>query len=141
MRPLLSIKTLFRTPLKTFLIFILIAAASFAVFSRVTDLAITSREVSRVSSFYRGICALDTGVPTNTSDLVRSSMLSLPNDVPPALTKEEINAFSSLKQVTSVDTRYMTAGIIDFNLSDEVNYSGGVSSKIEDWKTQIILII
>ncbi|MCL2322707.1 MAG: hypothetical protein FWC47_11475 [Oscillospiraceae bacterium] len=130
MRPFLSLRTLFRTPLKTFLIFILIAAASFAVVSRVTDLAITSREVSRVSSFYRGICALDTGIPASTADIVRTSMLSLPNDVPPALTKDEIDAFSSLKQVTSVDTRYMTAGIIDFNLGDEVNRSAGVSSNI-----------
>jgi len=131
MRPLLSLKTLFRTPLKTFLTFLLIAAASFAIFSRVADLAIISREMARVSSFYRGVCALDTGVP-DTSNAVRVSMLSTSKDVtPPGLTKEEINAFASLKQVTSVDTRYMTAGIINgFSRYEGASYTTAVQNNV-----------
>ena len=71
MRPLLSLKTLLRSPVSTILTFLLLAAASFALFSRVTDYAVTSREAARAASYYRGVAALDTGVP-NTSGRLTS---------------------------------------------------------------------
>jgi len=120
MRPGLSLKTLFRAPFKTLVTFLLIAAASFAVFYRVADYTVTQREMSRAISCYRGVAALDNGVP-NTALILGSF---LPNSAryhyyqneiwPPAgLTGEQMNAFSALPGVSSAQTRYMTAGIID----------------------------
>jgi len=128
MRPILSLKTLYRAPFKTLLTFALIAAATFAVFSRVTDYFVTRREFSRAVSFYRGVAAFDTGVP-NTAFFTFSQ---LPNTrkysyyknqeaPPPSLTAEQIDAFSALPGVTSVDARYMTAGVIG-GLSRVTNY-------------------
>lgn len=117
MRPSLSIKTTLRAPFKTLLTFLLIAAATFAVFSRVADYAVTQREMERATSYYRGVAALDTGTP-NTALLMGSC---LPINIefykekapPPSLTAEQVDAFSSLPEVSGTDIRYMTAGVIE----------------------------
>lgn len=120
MRSSLSLKTLLRAPFKTFLTYLLIAAASFGLFYRVTDYAVTQREMERATSYYRGVAAIDNGVQ-NTAVLLASQ---LPNTVrysyykdesPPTspLTAEQMSAFSSLPGVSATETRYMTAGIID----------------------------
>ena len=77
MRPALSLKTLFRAPFKTVITFLLIAAASFAVFYRVADYTVTRREMTRAIGYYRGVVALDNGVK-NTALLLGSI---LPNTV------------------------------------------------------------
>jgi|AGTN01.2.fsa_nt_gi Predicted ABC-type transport system involved in lysophospholipase L1 biosynthesis, permease component len=120
MRPLLSLKTLLRAPFKTLMMFLLIAVASFAVFSRVADYAVTQREMARATGYYRGVAALDNGVP-NTAMLLASFLPNtarysyyMSENAPPAgLTAEQIGAFSTLPGVSSTDIRYMTAGIID----------------------------
>lgn len=120
MRPGLSLKILLRAPFKTLVTFLLIAAASFAVFYRVAEYTVTQREMTRAVSYYRGVAALDNGV-YNTAMMLGSY---LPNSIedsyyekekaPPAgLTKEQMAAFSSLPGVSATDTRYMTAGIIE----------------------------
>lgn len=120
MRSSLSLKTLLRAPFKTFLTYLLIAAASFGLFYRVTDYAVTQREMERATSYYRGVAAIDNGVQ-NTAVLLASQ---LPNTVrysyykdesPPTspLTAEQMSAISSLPGVSATETRYMTAGIID----------------------------
>ena len=55
MRPSLSIKTVFRTPFKTLLTFFLLAAVTFALFSRVGEYSITSREIKNAAKEYHGI--------------------------------------------------------------------------------------
>jgi len=121
MRPILSLKTLFRAPFKTLITFFIITAASFALFSRVTDYAVTQREMARATSYYRGVFAIDKGV-RRTGDFLGSQIrhyMNKPNDtspppVPPIpLTQEQMDAFSSLNGVSGTDTRYMTAGIIE----------------------------
>jgi len=122
MRHSLSLKTLIRTPFKTAMTFLLITAASFAMFSRVADYAVTAREMSKIKNAYNGVAALDNGVPPSgyfmysdiTATLGKKSFgvtfgayFSTPN----ALTSEQINAFSSLPGVTT-DIRYMSGGIM-----------------------------
>ena len=63
MRKSLALKSLLRSPLKTLLTFLLIAAASFALFSRVTDYAVTMRETESVKSLYHAVASLDNTVP------------------------------------------------------------------------------
>lgn len=113
MKPLLSMKTLLRTPFKTMLTFLIIVAASFALFSKVSEYAVTTREMRHATSYYRGVGALDTGVPITAGKNEYSQIHENEILAPPAITAEQIEAFSSLPQVTSTDIRYMTTGISD----------------------------
>lgn len=63
MRKHMGLKILLRAPLKTLLTFLLITSASFALFFRVTDYAVTTRETAKAESFYNGVAALDNTVP------------------------------------------------------------------------------
>lgn len=133
MRKSLALKTLFRSPVKTLLTFLLIVAASFALFSRVTDYAVTTRETKHARDFYHGVAALDNTVPdmivdgeTAVGDILFSSTYE--SEDKPWPTREQIQEFSSLPGVTLADTRYMTAGLVEGckRVFDEVHeeYSG-----------------
>ncbi|MCL2019549.1 MAG: hypothetical protein FWG70_07300 [Oscillospiraceae bacterium] len=126
MRFSLSLKTLLRTPVKTAVTFLLIAAASFALFSRVTDYAVTSREMKQTENYYNGVVALDNGVP-DTANYQYSNMPATVNMVNPwlptekyfwdyatpnPLTKEQLEKFGELSETATSDIRYMTGGII-----------------------------
>ncbi|MCL2053245.1 MAG: hypothetical protein FWG90_02225 [Oscillospiraceae bacterium] len=121
MRFTLIIRTLLRSPIKTILTFTLIAAAGFAVFSRVLDSTATNREMNRAVSYYRGVSAIDTGVENMWwhfgSYLPNSAIGNDPRNPsklpPPTLTAEHVAAFSALPGVSSTDIRYMTSGLID----------------------------
>jgi len=122
----LSMKTLFRTPFKTAMTFLLIVAAAFALFSRVTDYAVTSREMKEAESRYRGVAALDNGVPNTYTSYMYSSLpptvdilatdinfrhAKINYETPNALTIEQMSLFSALPGANT-DMRYMTGGII-----------------------------
>lgn len=104
MRKSTALKTLLRSPAKTLLTFLLIAAASFALFSRVTDYAVTTRESAKAESFYYGVAALDNSTPP--IDYYYPEPKPWPSDA-------QIEEFSSLPGVTLADTRYMTDGLIE----------------------------
>lgn len=104
MKKSVSLKILLRSPLKAILTVLLIAAASFALFSRVTDYAITTREAAKAESFYSGVAALDNSVPPIGT--------FYPEDKPwPS--DEDIERFSSLPGVTLAETRYSTDGLVE----------------------------
>ncbi len=108
MRRSVSLKILLRTPLKTLLTFLLIAAASYALFSRAVDHAVTAREADRAEDFYHGVAALDNTVPPIQSD----EGVIYPDDKPwPSA--EKMAEFASLPGVTLVDERHMTAGLVE----------------------------
>jgi hypothetical protein len=121
MRPTLSLKTLLRSPAKSVLTFLLIAAASFALFSRTVDYAVTERETERAASYYRGITALDNGVQ-NTAMIETSQMPNTQMNFnasytmgyywPSPLAAEQMETFISLPGVSGTDKRMMTAGVI-----------------------------
>lgn len=130
MRKSITLKALLRSPLKTMLTFMLIAAASFALFSRVADYVITGRETANAEGFFHGVAALDNTVPDIMVDLQNTSsvgvFLYIPVEDKPWPTKEQLEEFSSLPGVTVADTRYMTAGLVeDFKrLIDIEDHSG-----------------
>ncbi len=97
-------KTLLRSPLKSILTFLLITAASFALFSRITDYAITNRESAKAKSFYSGVAALDNSSPS--IDYYNIEPKPWPKDA-------QIEEFSSLPGVTLADTRYTTDGLVE----------------------------
>lgn len=104
MRKSTALKTLFRSPAKTLLTFLLIAAASFALFSRVTDYAVTTRESAKAESFYYGVAALDNSTPPMGYYTLSPK---------PWPSEEQIAKFTSLPGVTLADTRYTTDGFIE----------------------------
>lgn len=117
MRPSLSLKTLIRTPVRTILTFLLIAVASFTLFSRVTDYTLTSREMANAESYFSGVASLDNTesftIVTETLESGGSSSVLMRDENRPWPTDEQIEAFSSLPGVTFSDTRYMTAGLAE----------------------------
>jgi hypothetical protein len=88
LKPSLSIKVLLRTPFKTLLTFLILVAASFALFSQVCEYAVITREMKRATGYYRGVCALDTGVP-NTADRGYYSQIHETGIRPPTLTENK----------------------------------------------------
>ena len=116
MRKSLTLKTLFRSPLKAILTFLLIAVASFALFSRVTDYAVTSRVIGNAKSSYHGVAALDNTVPyvsVSGESPEWGDSLIMAMEEPRWPTDEQIEQLSSLPGVTLVDTRYMTDGRVE----------------------------
>lgn len=121
MRKSLALKTILRSPLITLLTFLLIAAASFALFSRVTDYVVNIRETENARSLYHAVASLDNEVPDISVETkaVQSAdgnmngyctVYEMEDKSWP--TKEELQEFSSLPGVTLADTRYMTAGLV-----------------------------
>lgn len=108
MRKSLAIKTLLRSPLKTLLTFLLIAAASFALFSRVTDYVITSREAAKAQSLYHGVAAFD-----NSVEPVYFEYQEIETEPIPWPSDEQLEEIASLPGVTLADTRYTTDGLIE----------------------------
>ncbi len=104
MRKSIALKTLLRAPVKTILTFLLIGAATFALFSRITDYAITTRESAKAESFYHGAAGLDNSTP---------SIGEYTPDPRPWPTDAQIKEFSSLPGVTLADTRYTTDGLVN----------------------------
>jgi hypothetical protein len=66
MRKILILKTVFRTPVKSMMTILLLAAASFTLFLRVTDYMITTREAGKIKNSCYGVAALDNTVPDIT---------------------------------------------------------------------------
>ena len=138
MRKSLALKSLLRSPLKTMLTFLLIAAASFALFSRVTDYAVTTRETENVKSLYHAVASLDNEVPDipmitasidspdKSTGRTYGTMYEMKDK--PWLTEAELEEFSSLPGVTLVDTGYMTAGRVENykRLVGQGEYGGSV---------------
>lgn len=123
MRKTIALKSLLRSPVKTILTFLLIVSASFALFSRVTDYAVTTRETKNAESLYHAVASLDNEVPdipieikyVNSADGTVSTGYSTIYEMEdkPWLTKEQLEEFSSLPGVTVADHRYATAGRVE----------------------------
>lgn len=116
MRKSIALKSLLRSPIKTLLTVLLIVAASFALFSRITDCAVTMREMVAAKDVYHGVAALDNTVPdrivieyTQTGGTAAVSKV----DDKPWPTEAQLKEFSALPGVTLADMRYMTAGRIE----------------------------
>ena len=154
MRKSMALKSLLRAPLKTLLTFLLIAAASFALFSRVTDYAVTTRETRNAKNFYHGVASLDNEVPDIT---IETKHVQSPNgwatngygvvyetEDKPWPAKEELKEFTSLPGVTLADTRYWTAGLVeDYDCllggTDHVLFEGTYNGYIDDEEDPYIL--
>ncbi|MBQ8830277.1 MAG: ABC transporter permease [Oscillospiraceae bacterium] len=128
MRPRLTLKMLLRSPARTALTFILLAAVTFALFSQVMEYTIASNEIKRAVERYDGVAtvevsplapeATETGKPfylysdgkVSTENLPEYFAEKFENMGYEKLSAEQIEAISALPYVTYTDTRFMTAG-------------------------------
>jgi len=135
MKLLLSLKTLYRTPVRTIFTILLIAATSFSMFYSVAENTVITREYKRTASAYQGVGAVEAGsafsdIPFHGGDSylymdprnksLNSELLSSSeNYAYMGLASSDVNTIASLPQVSKVSTRYMTAGVSDsFNRID-----------------------
>jgi ABC-type antimicrobial peptide transport system permease subunit len=116
---MLSLKaTLYRSPLKAVLTFVLLAAVSFAVYSQAAEYVVSAREMDRAARQYAGIGAAEIAPPPDRTtrkplyERVQNGQLVEPERYEP-LTRGQIEAIAELPYITSSDERYMTAGVSD----------------------------
>jgi len=131
MKTKISLKTLYRSPVKTVLTFILLAAVTFALFSQVLEYVVASRETERAVAEYIGTGSVEVEPPYPTTLSVRTPRYSYSDPRVPIdiwvnekeiirsaypykrLNSQQIAAIAALPYVTDIDTRYMTAGVSD----------------------------
>ncbi|MBQ8830491.1 MAG: hypothetical protein IJ017_02710 [Oscillospiraceae bacterium] len=131
MKPKLSLKTLYRSPVRTVLTFILLAAVTFALFAQVIEYSVAEREMKKAVEQYDGVLTVESS-PLNkdaaeshtpaymfSDERVSVSHLSpylqeyFRSLAYEHLTAEQIDTLSALPYITHTDTRYMTAGYSD----------------------------
>ncbi len=121
MRSLQLIKTLFRTPFKTFLTFLLLSAVTFVLFSRVGEYAITSKEIESSAKEYRGVGSAEISPASETNPTwpayvyEDSHLLGKDSNFLgyQPLSQEQVSSLSELPYISSLSTRYMTPGVSD----------------------------
>ena len=129
MKTKLALKTLYRSPVRIILTFILLVAVTFTLFSQVLEYAVTVREIDKAVKQYEGVGTAEV-LPAERDVFGGLSTLSmyyattdkrigkdehtdgLINAYVP-LTYEQVNAISEMEYITFTDTRFMTAGICD----------------------------
>ena len=122
-----SLRMLLRSPVKTAVTLLLIAAASFLFLYNLLDYAMTKREYDRTYSQYHGYFSVmheeDQSVGARSLEFFLSDPKSNPawTGNPPyelyhtrTLTAEELETLSALPYVTRAEQRYMTGGLSDF---------------------------
>ena len=126
MKTSLAMKTLYRSPVKTILTFVLLGTVMFALFTQAAENAVTSRELASAAEQYYGVGTVEIEQPgeldpsfpwalslDNGNALVFQEGTGSYTPLYRQLTNEQIEEISALPYVTSTDTRYMTAGYSD----------------------------
>ena len=140
MRLTLSIKTLYRSPVRTILTFILLGVLTFAFFSQTAEYTITVREMNSAAGQYVGVGAVEIAPPEEIDTrlpLYINTDLRMAQQYPEErqelylnkiryqpLSQDQISTISELPYITLTDTRYMTAGVSDtyYRLDEGANY-------------------
>jgi len=117
-------KTLMRSPIRTLLTVVLLGVVTFAFFSRTAEYAIMLREMSSAARRLRGVGAVELEAairsPVNVPHVLADPRLDGNYVFGDAsyyinryrlLTQEQIEAVAGLPYVSSVSTRYMSAGV------------------------------
>lgn len=143
----LSLRQLLRSPAKTALIFLLIAAVTFGLVSQVGEYVISRREVEVAAQEYKGVGSAEASQsmvegnettylytdPRLTMDGVdREIVLEIQERVYTHLTSEQIERLSTMDYVTNIDARCMTAGVSDtlLRLDDGTSFANFTSRAI-----------
>ena len=132
-----SLRMLLRSPVKTAVTLLLIAAASFLFLYNLLDYAMTRREYTRTYAAYHGTFSVmrpedrNVGAPAEDQFATRGYFFASDPKADPAytgvvpyeeyhmrsLTAADLEAIETLPYVTRAEKRYMTGGIADFQRS------------------------
>ena len=124
-------KTLLRSPVKTIVTFLLLAASSFLMIYNLADYALNKREYRRTAASYRGVLTVDSGTPATAADKSFAQHKMYPTFLftdetvhsayadkfsaagfhKPGMSAEMTETLSTLPYVSRTSPRYMTAGI------------------------------
>ena len=130
MKPILSLKSLYRSPVRTLLTFILLAIVTFAFFSQTAEIAITSREFDTSARRYYGVGTVaDASEESNPAYSTPIFEDPRTDEMPQTglkayaayrevsryspITDAHVKSLFSLPHITYGDARYMTAGVSD----------------------------
>ncbi len=134
MKPRISLKILYRSPVRTALTFFLLVAVTFALFSQVLEYSVAKREMEKAVESYKGMGSVVNGefgyemnVPFAyifTDERVENHVL--PEGFETAwrqlgyepLTDEQIDQITNLPYVSYIDMRYLTAGVTQYRRLD-----------------------
>ena len=125
-------QNLFRSPVKTILIFILIAVVTFGLFSQLAEYEASISSRRNLTNLYYGTgmvgeddleqpsmtpivdyCIIFNDDRVDHTDMKSDFMSIAKKFKPKTLKQEEIEAIASLPYVSDIDMRYMTAGVSD----------------------------
>ncbi len=122
-----SVRMLLRSPVKTAVTLVLIAAASFLFLYNLLDYAMTKRNYDRTYSRYHGYFSVMHQEDQMAEASGMAAFLSDPKSNPAwtgtlpyelyhtkTLTAEELETLSALPYVTRMEQRYMTGGLADY---------------------------
>ena len=131
MKPKLSLKTLYRSPVRTVLTFILLAAVTFALFSQVLEYSNTKKEFEENVEMYYGTGKVEASPAEYKNTEYPYYIEADPRvDAFPAeyynemrydpITQEQIDTILAMPPVSSSYKRYMTGGIVEefYRISD-----------------------
>ncbi|MBQ8831279.1 MAG: ABC transporter permease [Oscillospiraceae bacterium] len=135
MRPKLSLKTLYRSPVRTVLTFILLVAVTFSFVSQVLEYSVAKREMEKMVALYDGVLnvsqkTFSSGERDNPGYIYADERVEqgmLPDEIYheytalgyAPMTGKDIEQISSLPYVSYINTRYTTAAVSDFPRMDE----------------------
>lgn len=148
MKPLLILKTIVRTPLKSLLTFILLSLVVFSLITRLAEYSIIEREIKNAAKEYQGIGTVEiseakdsfphtpsyitTDPRLREKNIYKSKDFAFYTTRYEPLTRDDITSVLELPYITSYDTRYMTAGISDkyYRLDEGTEYYNYTSRHI-----------
>ena len=124
-------KTLLRSPIKTVVTFLLLAASAFLMIYNLADYALNRREYLRTAASYRGVLTVDTGIPSTAADKTLAQHKMFPYFLftdetvhsanadrfynaefhKPGMSQELTDTLSALPYISRISARYMTAGV------------------------------
>lgn len=134
MKPKLSLKILYRSPVRTVLTFILLVAVTFALFSQVLEYSVAKREMEKAVGEYKGVGSVVNGEFVSQSRDCFEYMFAderVQNHVLPeiwgkinrdlgyeSLSAEQVETITNMPYVSYTDTRYLTAGVTQYRRLD-----------------------
>ena len=134
MKPRLSLKILYRSPVRTALTFVLLVAVTFALFSQVLEYSVAKREMDKAVGEYKGMGSVVNGEFAGEMNVVFAYMFAddrVENRVLPEqfetlwrelgyenLTQEQIDTITNMPYVSHTDIRYITSGVTKYRRLD-----------------------
>ena len=126
MKPGQHLRSLYRTPLKTGLTLLLLAAAAFLFLYNLSEYGVSDREYREAQDRYEGVLTLEESVPPEPQNPIWNFFLETDPTNPAetygqvryadfhqeSLSRSTLEEVSALPHISQLARRYMTAGVL-----------------------------